>query len=514
MRASACVLLGFLAIASVGRAETLSGVVVNSAGMPAGGARVTAAAIFYSPPLRVTTTTDERGAFSVELQPVSGDTKFFLVVRWQNQGAIVEDALDTAGKKVAITGQKLPTVSIRLQPGGRLRGRLLRAEDDGPIAGGRIFLDTGEVLSVDEQGAFEVDGLALSDHSLIPVTNGRARPYVLFDTTLEPDAPLDVRLPRGAVVKGRVTDSQGQAIPGAFVSRASSGMSFTLSGWVEPCAADGSFEYSGLTTGRLFYGLQANARGYQSVDLPSEVDDPAAVIQRDVRLRPSVERPQPETLASVTSAKATDEPAEATKTTAVPSRDIRGKVTGPDDQAVADAVVRHGAYPWDQSVKPTKTNAQGEYVLAGVPGATGAILVIAEGLPPKFVPYTAADTRLDVKFAHGASVRGIVRSTSGAPDRRCAGHTACSLHGDGILQSDLVPRAHGGDRHRRSIPDRRVARGSGAVRPGQGGLHRPAKPVSVTGRRGKRNRTDIRRCTARAGRGRCRSTPFGSSIFA
>jgi len=405
----------------VGRAETLSGVVVDSAGMPVSGARVTAAAIFHSPPLRVMTTTDERGAFSVELPPVSGDTKFFLVARWQNQGAIVEDALDSAGKKVAIAGQKLPTVSIRLQPGGRLRGRLLRAEDDGPIAGGRVFLDTGEVLSVDEHGAFEVDGLAQSDHSLIPVTKGRVRPYVLFDTTLEPDARLDVRLPRGAVIKGRVTDSKGESVLGAYISRASSGQSFTLSGWCEPCAADGSFEYSGLSTGRLFYGLHANSLGYQPVDLPSEVDDPAVVIQHDVQLKPAIERPQSKLLASVTldsdpsSTKVADEPVGTAGTTAVPSREIRGKVTGPDDQAVADAVVRHGAYPWDQSVKPTKTNAQGEYELVGLPGATGAILIIAEGLAPKFVPYVAGDTRLDVKLTRGASARGIVRSTSGAP---------------------------------------------------------------------------------------------------
>ena len=109
---------------------------------------------------------------------------------------------------------------MRLRPGGTLGSKLLRAEDDGPIAGSaQLFLDTGEILTTDQQGVFTVSGLPMKDHSLIPVAKGRVRQYVLFDTTLRTNAELELRLPRSALLKGRIIDEQGKTIPGAFLRR-------------------------------------------------------------------------------------------------------------------------------------------------------------------------------------------------------------------------------------------------------------------------------------------------------
>ena len=106
---------------------------------------MTAAAAFLSPPRRITTTTDEHGAFRIEIPRTVDDVfgtgleiPYGLAVRWKTFGADIHEALDADGKSVAIQGQKLPPLTIRLRPGGKLRGKLLQEEDDRPIAGAKL----------------------------------------------------------------------------------------------------------------------------------------------------------------------------------------------------------------------------------------------------------------------------------------------------------------------------------------------------------------------------------------
>ncbi len=129
------------------------------------------------------------------------ERQYRLAVRWQTEGVDLTEGVDSEGKSAELSGQKLPPQVVRLRPGGTLQGKLLRTEDDGPIAGARLFLDTGEILTTDQQGVFTVSGLPMKDHSLIPVAKGRVRQYVLFDTTLRTDAELELRLPRGALLQ-------------------------------------------------------------------------------------------------------------------------------------------------------------------------------------------------------------------------------------------------------------------------------------------------------------------------
>jgi hypothetical protein len=66
--------------------ELLSGVVLRADGHPASEARVSIAAVFHSPPLRLTTHTDDKGAFRVELERLSNHAHYALAIRCQNEG--------------------------------------------------------------------------------------------------------------------------------------------------------------------------------------------------------------------------------------------------------------------------------------------------------------------------------------------------------------------------------------------------------------------------------------------
>jgi protocatechuate 3,4-dioxygenase beta subunit len=412
MRVVMSVLL-MLASASVTQAEPLTGVVLRENGSPAAGAQVHAAAVFQSPPWRLSTTTDDKGVFRLDLPPVSGHVRYTLVARWQTQGAETWDAWEMNGKAVSMQGQKLPSQVLRLRTAGHLRGRLLQVEDDRPIAGASVFVDTGEVVQTDKQGVFEIAGLSMKAHNLIPAARGRIRQYVLFDTTSSPDSELELKLPRGAVVMGRVIDENGQAVPSAYFWLPASGTALTLNGWDETCAADGSFEYGGFIPGRLSYALQVGAPGFQSQALTKfDVKHATDVFEAIVQLHKA-----PATLpAKPGSAPAPSE----TESAAVelPRRTIAGVVRDAQGNAVKSATIRWGTFQWDGSVKSVTTNDAGRFALERVPQGKGAILAIADGFAPQFVPVEADGTRAEVSLSRGVTVRGVVVGTSGAPVAR------------------------------------------------------------------------------------------------
>jgi hypothetical protein len=408
MRGLALLLVSLLA--SQAQADVLTGVILQEDGQPAPGAAVTAAGIFRSPPLRLKCTANEQGKFRIEVPPLTGSARYMLAVRWNLQGAQVTETVDGVGKPTGINARTPQFVTVRLRQAGELKGRLLQDEDGAPIPDARLFLDTGEVLTTDSNGAFHIRGLPLADHSLIPVAKGRVREYVLFDTTLRPDAELDLRLPRGAVIRGKVTDDAGQPIPGAYLSRASSGTALTLNGWDEECGPDGTFEYGGLSSERLFYSLEAKAPGYESQSISAEVGSVTRVVDRNVILK---KKPNSQ-LASAT--KPTPAPQPPTKLASASGirRQIVGTVTDAAGLPIAKAAVRWGAYRWDDSVKSTTTAADGAFTLENVPEGSAAVLVVAEGFAPRFV---SVESRSDVKITldPGVEVRGVIRNSVGAP---------------------------------------------------------------------------------------------------
>lgn len=407
--------LGMLAaISAPGRAAVLEGVVTNSAGHPAADAKVTAAGMFRMPPLRLTTQTDAAGRFRLDLPPVFGSERYTIAVRWRNEGADKTEGFDDAGKSVEFQGQALPIQSIQLQPGGTLTGTLRQAEDDAPIAGAQLFLDTGEVLTTDGAGQFQVSGLAMRDHSLIPVAPGRVREYVLFDTSLTPNATLDIRLPRGAVLRGRVVDETGNPIAGAFMTRLSSGMSLTLNGWDQLAADDGSYEYGGLSAERLFYNLVVEAPGFKVHEVNTEVDDPTAVIARDLVL---IRKPVAPTQESQPEEPADSEPADSVPPHAaeLSRRTLHGTIRSAFGEPVAAAHIRWGSFLWSGHQQEATSDPLGAYKLENVPSGNGAILVVADGYAPQFVPAREGVEKLDVALAPGVTLRGRVVNAAGKP---------------------------------------------------------------------------------------------------
>jgi protocatechuate 3,4-dioxygenase beta subunit len=400
--------VGVAATDAASPTQTLAGLVFAEDGERAAGATITVAAVFRSPPLRIVAKADEQGRFQVALPRLTGSKHYDLAARWRRQGADVGETFDATGKSVSIQGQSLPPMTIRLRSGGKLRGKLLRAEDGGPIAGARLFLDTGEVLNTDERGVFEVAGLPMKDHSLIPVAAGQIRQYVLFDTTRRPDAELEVRLPAGATLKGRVVDEQGQPVAGAFVYRASSGTALTLNGWDEPCRPDGSFEYSGLPPGRT-YGLQAAAPGFRDRTVSATIEEPNDMVEVFVRLPGKPTEHQ----AGSPSVRAATEDANP-PTAHVPQRTIVGTITDNDGKPLAGATVRWGHPIEDPSGSGSKSDSAGKYTVTA-PQAKGTIMVVADGLAPEFAVVGEKQSRVDVKLASGTAVHGVVRGTSGEP---------------------------------------------------------------------------------------------------
>ena len=265
-------------------------------------------------------------------------------------------------------------------------------------------------MNTDQRGEFEVSGLPMKYHELIPVAAGRVRQYVLFDTTQRPDAELEIRLPQGAVVKGRVLDQQSQPIAGTHLTRPASGMALTLNGWDEACQPDGSFEYGGLPMQRESYDLQVSAPGCQDKSISVAVNAPTDVIEREVRLQAKTEKPLSPTPAAAAAVEKS-----ASSTAQLPRRTITGTVKDGDGHLVSGATIRWGTFQWDPSIKSVKTDADGKCILADTPANDGAILVLADGWAPQFVAAHAQDEQINVQLVHGKAVHGVVLGTSGKP---------------------------------------------------------------------------------------------------
>src|SRR4051794_33390905 len=140
-------LVVMVAIAFAGRVvtgEDLFGTIVLPDGTAARHAKVTAAAMFFRPALRRETMTDESGNFHLDLQPLSGAERWSVCARLGRLGG---EANDSFGTVRVTAGQNPLPVTIRLEERGELRGRVLEAEDDEPVAGAQLFLDTGEVVT-------------------------------------------------------------------------------------------------------------------------------------------------------------------------------------------------------------------------------------------------------------------------------------------------------------------------------------------------------------------------------
>ena len=395
------------------KAEMLTGVVFQKNGGRAAGATVNVSVVHHSPPLRWVIEADDDGRFQLDLPTLEGSERFALAARWKSQGAQVFPKLaeiDNVDKFREVTSQ---AIAIRLKECGRLRGRLLSENDDKPLKKASVYMDTGELLVTDEKGEFSINGLPLGEHSLIPVAQGHVRQYINFDTTNRQDAELELRLARGTSVTGNVTDEDGKAIPGAYLTRLSSGTSLTLNGWDQACQPDGRFKYDGISLTRLFHGFEACAPGYLSRQVPYGLEKRLAAAEVNVRLK---RKP----ILKVAELKSDDKANLKEESPAnLPRRTVLGFVRDSNGKPVSGAEVRWGASSWDRSVPSETTDVRGRFMLKQVPEGQGALLIIADGFAPQFKALGQNNRRLgpslDVVLDRGTEVCGIIRTPDGTP---------------------------------------------------------------------------------------------------
>jgi hypothetical protein len=388
--------IGWVVLAGASRGgETLRGTVARPDGMPAAGAIVWASPLTVSGPLLVRETrADGQGRFAI----AAGPGRWAV---WARLGTLGAD-IDWTRVPDVQPGRDSEEIQLSLTPQGTLRGRLLEAETGRPLAGARFVIDNGRVLTTDDEGRFTVEALTLGEHESYVVAPGRVRRRVLFDTTLRPEAELELALPRGGAITGRVTDADGRPIPGAYVGIHTSGTIISGRALFEPCDADGRFVWHGKEYDRPTR-LTAGAPGYQEQERSGLiVADDGKPLELDFALKPDPD-------------KAPAQAAARPDSDAVPRRLVTGIVTGPDGAPIAGALVRWGIHQFD-GLPETTTDAEGRFRLARVPTGEGMFTVVAtrSGLAPAFVPVAAGAEAADVavKLHPGQSVRGRVASQS------------------------------------------------------------------------------------------------------
>ena len=243
-------------LGSAARAGTIRGDVIAVDGTPATGAEVWVLDQRSHQSNRHAGVTDAAGRFTLEV----GSGSWTVEARLGDQGPgepplpIVVGATDPA------------PVTIRLRPQSRLRARLVEAETGRPIVGGRLVLDNGLDPTTDADGRIEVRGLARRPyHEAIVLASGRERHRVFFELTDGPTTDLEVAIPRGVQVVGRVLDLAGTPIAGAWVGRNPFWVTVPGGLWVR-ADEQGRFEYDGLRPGRMTR-LITEAEGFSSAEV-------------------------------------------------------------------------------------------------------------------------------------------------------------------------------------------------------------------------------------------------------
>ena len=386
--------IGALAATTVG-AQTLRGTVLDQNGGPAEGAVVWMAGMFAPGPLVVhETRSDGRGRFELSFK-AAGELRWCVWARKGNAGA----QLDYPQMPVVVAGRDPAPVTLRLHPWGILRGRLIEAETGRPIAGGRLVIDNACVLTTSGDGRFELAGLRPREHEAYVVAPGRLRQRVLFDTTLRPRAELELRIPAGGKMVGRVTGTDGKLIPGAYVGFHTSGTAFSGNALWEWCDDQGRFVWDGKPLDRPTR-LEADAPGFAALERDNLIiSADGSPLEVNFTLEPDPRQ-------AGARAAAHDD---------VLRRDLAGTVLGPGGKPVAGALVRWGMDRY-VGVPDTRTGADGRFVIARLPDQENYLTVVATGLAPAFVHLARGEGPAPrVALETGETVSGVVRDQRGNP---------------------------------------------------------------------------------------------------
>lgn len=376
-------------------AVTITGTVTLPDGKPAPKALVWAAKLELSPLVRRETRTDASGNFQLSMDPGQ-----WLV--WASSGTMGGEPanLGNSMKVLEIPGKEKPNpLKIVLEERGLFRGQLTHSETGKPIQGAKIFLDNAMVLETDAEGKWELGGLKRHHHESFFVAPGFQRKRILFDTTKSTITHLNISLAPGGLIKGKVTDSAGKPIPGAWVGRSTSGSYFSLHGLFQTCDSDGNFEFWDAVEPGQPTNLSAYAHGFKFANRNNLVSERGRSLDIQFEL---LKLPPKDSRDSA--------PGDRKK------RQITGKIVTPEGKPVAGVLVQWGLNQFGPEEQPnTRSREDGGFTLF-VPDEDNTLTVIPKNFTPEFIPVSKnGDKTVPVTLSPGTSVTGIVKNARGKP---------------------------------------------------------------------------------------------------
>ena len=193
--------------------------------------------------------------------------------------------------RVPEEGEAAP-VEIILEPGTSLQGQVLDSQGQpvpgasvhawGPAREGQTFVNAS--ASTDEEGRYELVDLEPGPHEIEAFVFGEGR-RARAAVEIQPGRNrLDLRLPGGVEVSGRVVDSQGAPVPAASLSLAPVQRNGSATGAQGLSSADGSFVLADIPDGE--YRLTASRQGFAASILPEVRVAGAPVNGLELRLAP------------------------------------------------------------------------------------------------------------------------------------------------------------------------------------------------------------------------------------
>jgi hypothetical protein len=175
---------------------------------------------------------------------------------------------------------------------GTIRGRVvsMAAEDSAPLRNARVSVSspTGTIdpIFTDGSGHFEFTRLAAGRYTLTAEKTGFVRTRYGSKNDLDPPIPiavgdatagdLEIRMPRGAAIAGRIVDELGDAVAGATMSVGflrTTGAEARLVGVSRPESKTddrGEYRVGGLAAGTYYVSVEGSSEGSQVPGAPSE----------------------------------------------------------------------------------------------------------------------------------------------------------------------------------------------------------------------------------------------------
>ena len=377
--------------AAPGAVGKISGQVLNAAdGLPVAGAIVhllppNTEYTFPIPTRR--TKTNDKGEFTYDGLAPS------LYYIWAFQGNLASGSQNYNDTKVVVQpdGSSKP-LTLKMRPGVPVRIKVLSQANGKPLAGARVRLTYGWIDDhlTDTRGQVELLGLAPQAwHFEVSAKNCAAVRRILNLTLAQP-ASLELKLPPGGAVEGRVTGDDGRPIARVGINVYDGVENGTPGDYVET-DADGHYRLDHLPFGRTLK-IYANKREHLAstteLNLDAKNGRPAK-LDLVLKKRPYGGR-------------------------------VQGVVMDTQGQPIAGAEINSHGMSSDE-VRQTKTDARGEFLLDNVyRGSIGHELVVrAKGFAPRrvsFKPGTAArPAQLTLELEPGHRIKGRVVNEAGKP---------------------------------------------------------------------------------------------------